>query len=80
MPAKGLKELVAWLKADPNKASAGIAVMSFRPETTFFQKETGTQFILIPYRGSAPAVQDLMADRLVIQHTRRATNWRGLGA
>jgi hypothetical protein len=64
MPAKGLKELVAWLKANPNKASAGIAVTSFRPETAFFQKETGTQFTLIPYRGGAPAVQDLAAGQI----------------
>jgi tripartite-type tricarboxylate transporter receptor subunit TctC len=64
MPAKDLKELVAWLKANPNKASAGIAVTSFRMETAFFQKETGTQFTLVPYRGGAPAVQDLVAGQI----------------
>jgi tripartite-type tricarboxylate transporter receptor subunit TctC len=31
---------------------------------TFFQKETGTQFALVPYRGAAPALQDLRADQI----------------
>src|SRR5215831_18545215 len=51
MPAKDLNELIAWLKANPSKASAGIATTSTRLITGFFQKETGTQFTLVPYRG-----------------------------
>jgi hypothetical protein len=46
--------LIAWLKANPNRASAGVAGVTSvgtRLLTTFFQKETGTQFALIPYRG-----------------------------
>jgi tripartite-type tricarboxylate transporter receptor subunit TctC len=64
MPAKELNELVAWLKANPNKASAGITGSSFRLITAFFQKETGTQFTLVPYRGGAPALQDLVAGQI----------------
>jgi tripartite-type tricarboxylate transporter receptor subunit TctC len=64
MPAKDLNGLVGWLKANPNKASAGIAVASYRLYAAFFQKETGTQFALVPYRGAAPAVQDLMAGHI----------------
>src|SRR5262249_22765135 len=56
MPAKDLNELIAWLKANPNKASAGIAASSLRLITAFFQKETGTRFTLVPYRGVAPAL------------------------
>jgi tripartite-type tricarboxylate transporter receptor subunit TctC len=42
MPAKNLRELIAWLKTNPDKASAGIAAPIFRLLAAFFQKETGT--------------------------------------
>jgi tripartite-type tricarboxylate transporter receptor subunit TctC len=64
MPAKDLNELIAWLKANPNKASAGSAASSFRLINALFQKETGTQFTLVPYRGGAPAMQDLVGGQI----------------
>jgi tripartite-type tricarboxylate transporter receptor subunit TctC len=64
MPAKDLNELVAWLKANPNTVSAAIGVLGVHLETAFFQKETGTQFALVPYRGTAPAMQDLVAGHI----------------
>jgi tripartite-type tricarboxylate transporter receptor subunit TctC len=65
LPANDLNELIAWLKANPNKASAGIAGTSIvKLVTAFFQKQTGTTFTLIPYRGGAPAVQDLIAGQI----------------
>jgi tripartite-type tricarboxylate transporter receptor subunit TctC len=63
-PANDLNELIVWLKANPNKASAGISTVDHRITTAFFQKETGTRFTLVPYRGSAPAVQDLVAGQI----------------
>ena len=52
MPAKDLNELIAWLKANPNKASMGsYAAGKSHLWPAFFQKETGTQFTLVPYRG-----------------------------
>jgi tripartite-type tricarboxylate transporter receptor subunit TctC len=60
-----LRELIVWLKANPNKASAGITTIGFRLVAAFFQKETGTQFTLIPYRGAPPAMQDLALGALV---------------
>jgi tripartite-type tricarboxylate transporter receptor subunit TctC len=63
MPARDLSELIAWLKANP-KATAGIQIASSHLITAFFQKETGTRFALVPYRGSAPAMQDLLAGRI----------------
>jgi tripartite-type tricarboxylate transporter receptor subunit TctC len=64
LPAKDLNELIAWLKANPNKASVGIIAVGFRLLAAFFQKETGTQFALVPYRGTAPAIQDLVAGQI----------------
>jgi tripartite-type tricarboxylate transporter receptor subunit TctC len=40
IPAVDLNELIAWLKANPNKASAGIVAPVVRLLTAFFQKET----------------------------------------
>jgi tripartite-type tricarboxylate transporter receptor subunit TctC len=64
MPAQDLKGLIAWLKANPNKASVGVTAVGPRLITDFFQRETGTQFTLVPYRGIAPAMQDLAAGQL----------------
>jgi len=64
MPANDLNEFIAWLKANPNKASAGVVALAFRLITMFLQRETSTAFVLVPYRGAAPAVQDLAAGQI----------------
>ncbi len=62
-PANNLKELIAWLKANPDKASVGIAGVGATGHLAglSFQKETGTKFQFVPYRGNGPAMQDLAA-------------------
>jgi tripartite-type tricarboxylate transporter receptor subunit TctC len=62
-PARDLRELIAWLKANPNKASAAVAVGG-RLQAMYFQRQTGTQFGIVPYRGTAPAMQDLVAGQI----------------
>jgi tripartite-type tricarboxylate transporter receptor subunit TctC len=64
MPANDLNELIAWLRANPNKASAGIAAVGHRVVIASFQKKTGTQFTLVPYRGTAPEMQDLVGGQI----------------
>jgi tripartite-type tricarboxylate transporter receptor subunit TctC len=66
MPAQNLKELIAWLKANPDKASVGLAGVGAIGHLTglAFQKATGTQYQFIPYRGNPPVVQDLVAGQL----------------
>lgn len=64
MPAADLAELIAWLKANPDKASAGVGAGGPRVVTAFFEKETATHFNLVPYRGTAPRVQDLVAAQI----------------
>ncbi len=62
-PANTLAELIAWLKANPGKATQATAGSGGASHVAgvFFQQATGTQFQMVPYRGSAPAVQDLIA-------------------
>jgi tripartite-type tricarboxylate transporter receptor subunit TctC len=66
MPAKDLRELVAWLKANPDKASQGTSGGGSIPHVAgvLFQNMTGTRFQLVPYRGMAPAMQDLVAGQI----------------
>lgn len=66
LPADDLKGLIGWLKANPDKASVGIAGVGATGHLTgiAFQKETGTKFQFVPYRGNAPAMQDLLAGNI----------------
>ena len=64
MPAQNLNELVAWLKANPNRASAGTFAAGQRLVSAFFRNETGTQFTFVPYRGESAAMQDLIAGQI----------------
>jgi tripartite-type tricarboxylate transporter receptor subunit TctC len=64
LPAKDVNELIAWLKANPNKASVGNVALGNRLVAAFFQKETGTRFTLVPYRGTAAVMQDLVAGQI----------------
>jgi tripartite-type tricarboxylate transporter receptor subunit TctC len=64
VPAENLKELIAWLKANPGKASQGTAGAGTRVSGAFFQSLSGTSFTFVPYRGSAPAMQDLIGGQI----------------
>jgi tripartite-type tricarboxylate transporter receptor subunit TctC len=65
-PAGNLGEFIAWLKANPDKATQGTAGAGGASHVAgvFFQKVTGTRFQSVPYRGSAPAMQDLLAGQI----------------
>jgi tripartite-type tricarboxylate transporter receptor subunit TctC len=66
MPVSDLKSLIAWLKANPGKASAGTAGVG-SPGHVFgvlFQNVTDTRLQFVPYRGTAPAMQDLVAGQI----------------
>jgi len=69
IPASDMKGLIAWLIANPNKASIGIVTVGYRLVATSFQKETGTHINLIPYRGGAAAMQDLVAGQIDLLFT-----------
>jgi tripartite-type tricarboxylate transporter receptor subunit TctC len=66
MPASDLKALIAWLKANPDKATQGITGVGAIEHVAamLLQRRTGTRFQIVPYRGNAPAMQDLVAGQI----------------
>jgi tripartite-type tricarboxylate transporter receptor subunit TctC len=66
LPVNNVKELIAWLKANPDKASQGTAGAGSASHVSgvYFQKQTGTSFQFVPYRGTGPAMQDLVAGQI----------------
>ena len=66
MPANDLKELINWLRFNPDKASQGTAGIGSIGHVAglFFQRETRTRFQFVPYRGVAPLMQDLLAGQI----------------
>ena len=81
LPADDLKGLIAWLKANPDKASVGIAGVGATGHLAgiSFQKVTGTKFQFVPYRGNGPAMQDLLAEQIDFM-IEPASNFKGLVA
>jgi tripartite-type tricarboxylate transporter receptor subunit TctC len=68
LPAAKLTDLIASLRANPDKVSAGTVGPGSVGHIVglFFQKETGTRFQFIPYRGVGPAIQDMIAGQIDI--------------
>jgi len=62
--ARDLGELIGWLKANPGKVSAGTFATWGRLFGAYFQQSTGTRIQFVPYRGAAPAMQDLLAGHI----------------
>jgi tripartite-type tricarboxylate transporter receptor subunit TctC len=66
VPARNLRELVAWLKANPGK----VTMATIGPGSPAhiagvqFEKLTGTELRFVPYRGGAPGMQDLLAGQI----------------
>jgi tripartite-type tricarboxylate transporter receptor subunit TctC len=71
LPAKDAVELIAWLKANPNRASVGSVGAGSGSHICgiHFQKITGTQFQFVFYRGGGPAYQDLVGGHLDLMCT-----------
>jgi tripartite-type tricarboxylate transporter receptor subunit TctC len=66
IPANDLRGLIAWLKANSDKASQGTAGAGSAAHVSgaYFQRVTGTRFQFVPYRGAAPAMKDLVAGQI----------------
>lgn len=66
LPANDLQTLTAWLKSNPDKATAGTTGPGSIAHVVgaFFQRATGTSFQFVPYRSLGLAVQDVIAGRI----------------
>jgi tripartite-type tricarboxylate transporter receptor subunit TctC len=76
MAASNLSELMTWLRANPDKGSQGIAGVGAVEHVAgiLLQKQTGTRFLQVPYRGTAPAIQDLVAGQIDMMLADAATS------
>jgi tripartite-type tricarboxylate transporter receptor subunit TctC len=78
VPAKSLAELLAWLKARPSPATAGTAGAGSGSHIAglYFETITGLKLQYVPYRGTAPALNDLVAGQidLMIDQTSNSIN------
>src|SRR5712671_5372735 len=65
-PADDLKSFIAWLKANPDKTTAGTAGIGSPPHIggVLFQNMTGSALQFVHYRGVALATQDLVAGQI----------------
>jgi tripartite-type tricarboxylate transporter receptor subunit TctC len=68
VPAKSLKELLAWLKSRPVPAAAGTAGAGSGSHIAglYFENATGIKLQYVPYRGTGPALNDLVAGQIDI--------------
>ncbi len=68
VPAKSLKELLAWMKAKPAPTTAGTAGAGSGSHIAglYFENVTGIKLQYVPYRGTAPALNDLVAGQIDI--------------
>lgn len=75
-PANDLKELIAYVKANPDKVTAGTAGVGAASHVSglYFEQKTGTKLRFIPYRGAGPALQDLMAGQIDIMFDQAANS------
>jgi tripartite-type tricarboxylate transporter receptor subunit TctC len=76
VPANDLSEFIAWLRANPDKTSMG-TVGAGSPGHLLgilFQKQTGTRFGLVAYRGAGPMVQDTVAGQIEATFANSATS------
>jgi len=66
IPANDLRSFIAWLAANPDKASAGTSGTGGPGHIggILFQQLSGTRFNFVPYRGVAPATQDLVSGQI----------------
>lgn len=68
VPAKSLKELIEWLKSRPQPATAGTAGAGSGSHIAglAFESAAGVKLQYVPYRGTAPALNDLVAGQIDI--------------
>ena len=76
VPAKNIQELIAWLKANPGKAMVGTTGVGGASHLAgiLFQNSTGTNIQIVPYRGAAPRMQDMLSGQIHLAFDQAASS------
>jgi tripartite-type tricarboxylate transporter receptor subunit TctC len=76
LPADNLKQLIAWIRANPGKVTLGNAGIGSPGHVggVFFQNTIGAQMQFIPYRSAGPASQDMLAGNIDLMMDTAATS------
>jgi tripartite-type tricarboxylate transporter receptor subunit TctC len=64
LPIRNVKELIEYGKANPRKANYASSAGIFQLATELFKQKTGTNFVMIPYKGSGESVQAVMSNKV----------------
>lgn len=79
VPATNLTELVTWVKANQERVSVGTAGVGSASHVggIYFQNIIGAKLLFVPYRGAAPAMQDLMGGQidLILDQAANSLPW-----
>ncbi|MBV8030609.1 MAG: tripartite tricarboxylate transporter substrate binding protein [Betaproteobacteria bacterium] len=65
-PIRTVQELVAFAKANPDKASYASSAAPFQIASELFKQRTGTQFVHVPYKGSGESVQAVISQQVTM--------------
>jgi tripartite-type tricarboxylate transporter receptor subunit TctC len=66
LPVKSIQDLVAYARANPGKSNYASSAGVFQVATELFKQKTGTQFEMIPYKGSGESIQAVIAGQVTM--------------
>jgi tripartite-type tricarboxylate transporter receptor subunit TctC len=66
LPVRSVRELVDYAKANPGKANYASSAGIFQIATELFKQKTGTEFVMIPYKGSGESLQAVAAGQVTM--------------
>jgi tripartite-type tricarboxylate transporter receptor subunit TctC len=66
LPIRSIQDLVEYAKANPGKANYASSAGVFQVTTELFKQKTGTQFVMIPYKGSGESIQAVISGQVTM--------------
>ena len=68
LPVQNVAELVAYVKARPGKVPMAISSLGGTPHllTKMFEQKAGIEFLSVPYKGTGPALNDLVGGQVLV--------------
>jgi len=66
LPVGSVQELIGYARAHPGKANYASSAGVFQLTTELFKQKTGTQFVMIPYKGSGESIQAVISGQVTM--------------